>query len=94
MSVSTCVVGFVHADSEAEVTSEATPQLETEKSEEQPAGSAVRTRIIPNNKRCDLLSTLHSVQSIKVNVPTLVCLTLTHTTKLPQVQTENSHPGR
>ncbi|XP_078118672.1 fer-1-like protein 6 [Sander vitreus] len=41
-------------DSEAEVPSEASPMLEVTNTEDQPGSSAVRTRIIPNNKRAKL----------------------------------------
>ncbi|KAM8750038.1 fer-1-like protein 6 [Acanthopagrus schlegelii] len=41
-------------DSEAEVPSDVTVLLEGEKLEDQPGSSAVRTRIIPNNKRAKL----------------------------------------
>lgn len=72
-----CVFVFLHADSEVEVPSEATPLLEREKPEEQPGSSAVRTRTIPNNKRYDLLSTLHSIhKSIKISSEVL-CFRLT-----------------
>nr|XP_046260385.1 fer-1-like protein 6 isoform X2 [Scatophagus argus] len=41
-------------DSEGDVPSEVSPLLEGESPEDQPASSAVRTRIIPNNKRAQL----------------------------------------
>ena len=53
MCVCVCVCVCVCADSEAEVPSDVTVLLEGEKLEDQPGSSAVRTRIIPNNKRSD-----------------------------------------
>ncbi|XP_067458695.1 fer-1-like protein 6 [Thunnus thynnus] len=41
-------------DNEVELPSEASPLLEEENTEDQPGSSAVRTRIIPNNKRSKL----------------------------------------
>lgn len=64
---------------------EASPLLDEEAPEDQPGVSEVSTRVIPNNKRCKIL-TAHVGVSVGRNAE------LTHIMKRSQVQAEDLHP--